>query len=174
MGPREKITALSMNSSSSRTFPGPGPIHEGLHRFRRDLVNRPIHFGGAFLSEVPGEYGYVLWMIALRRYSDREDLKPVIEIASEEFVSRHMGQIPFGCRQQPDINGIVRVPPNLSNTFSPSARRSLGSRSKGRSPTSSRNRVPRCAISNRPIVRDPRTQVLSPHNAPEPARQRGQ
>ncbi len=50
--------------------------------------------------------------------------------------------------------GMVLVPPSLSKDFSCSARSSLGCRSNGMSPTSSRNRVPRCAISKRPIFCD--------------------
>ena len=81
------------------------PAHQRAHRLRRDLVDLPAHFRGVFLGEVPGEDRYVLGVIAQRRRRDRKDLQPVIEIASEEFVAHHLGEIPVGRRHQPDVDG---------------------------------------------------------------------
>ena len=60
-----------------------------------------------------------------------------------------------------NVTMSMRTPPNLSNAFSCKARSSFGCRSNGISPTSSRNRVPRCASSNRPIFCD-RAPVKAP------------
>jgi hypothetical protein len=144
------MTDRSMKFSSSRTLPGQANSPERASS-PWDLVDLPVHFRRVLLGEVPGQDGYVFGMIAQRRRGDRENLQPVIEIAAEEFIAHHLGQIPVGCRHQPHIDGDGRCRPVSRTTFSCRARSNLGCRSSGISPTSSRNSVPAWAISKRPI-----------------------
>ena len=50
-GPGHRITARSMILSSSRMFPGPGVILEGLHRFLLDRGDLFPQFSGISLRE---------------------------------------------------------------------------------------------------------------------------
>src|ERR1017187_6763985 len=83
----------------------PMPAYQSAHRVGRNLIDLAVHLCGIFLREMPGEYGYVLRPIAQRRGRDRKDFQPIVEIASEEFIPHHLGEIPVGCRHQPDVNG---------------------------------------------------------------------
>ena len=94
-----------MKFSSSRTFPGQCQLTRA--RIVSDgilSICRPI-FAAYFLVKCRARIGYVLGVIAQRRRRDREDFQPVIEIAAEEFVPHHLGEIPVGCRHQPDVDG---------------------------------------------------------------------
>jgi len=83
----------------------PRPAHQGPHRIGRNLVDLFVHFQGVLLGEVPGEYGYVLGMIAQRRRRDREHFQAVVEITPEELVPHHLREVPVRGRHQPDVDG---------------------------------------------------------------------
>ena len=94
-----------MKFSSSRTFPG----HGQLTRARIVSVGilsivRSI-FAAYFLVKCRARIGMSSGMIAQRRRRDREHLQPVVEIAAEKLIAHHLGQIPVGCRHQPDVDG---------------------------------------------------------------------
>src|SRR5690349_5392784 len=64
-----------------------------------------VHFAGVLLGEVPGEYWYVLGVIAQRRRGDRKYLQAVVAVASKEFIAHHLGQVSVCGGGGPDVNG---------------------------------------------------------------------
>src|SRR5579862_5349728 len=83
----------------------PRIVHERPHRLRRNLLDLFVHLTRILPSKVPSKYWNVLRMIAQRRRRDREHLEAVVEVASKELVTHHLGQVAVGGGDEPDING---------------------------------------------------------------------
>ena len=64
VGPRDRMTDLSMRFSISRTFPGQGPTDQSSHCVRRNRFNLLAHFSGILPGKVFGEGRYVLGAVA--------------------------------------------------------------------------------------------------------------
>lgn len=84
---------------------GPAPVDQGAHGFGWNLVDDAAHFFGVLAGEVTGEKRDVVGAIAKGRGGDGEDLEAVVEIAAEEFVAHHFGEVSIGGGDQTDIDG---------------------------------------------------------------------
>jgi hypothetical protein len=84
--------------------PWPSPIHQGSHRFRWDPFDRPVHFGGVPLGEMTRKLKYVIGTVPQWWRGDRKNLQAILKIAAKKFLFHHLGQVPVGCRNQPDVD----------------------------------------------------------------------
>ena len=121
------------------------------HHCRRDRLNPFMHAAGIFVHKVPHEEGNVFPPLAQRRDHDGEDVQPVIEVAAKVFLGDHLRQVRVRGGDQAGIGlhgpGAAQ-PLEFALLEHP---QQLGLQLEGRSPISSRNSVPRCASSKRPM-----------------------
>src|ERR1700687_4486760 len=134
-GPLQHILQLT-------NVPRPVIPREGFHRGCRNVVDCPAHPLRMFLNEVAREQRYVFAALPERRYAQRKDVEPVVQVGAKFVFVHHRFRSRFVAATKRTSVRIVRVPPTRSNSWSWMARSSFGWSSSGISPISSRNNVP--------------------------------
>jgi len=84
---------------------GPRPGHQGAKGVGRDGGDGPVHEAAVFADEVAGEGGDVLGMVAEGRGGEGEDFEAVIQVAAEEVVAHHLGEVAVGGGDEADVDG---------------------------------------------------------------------
>ena len=151
--PVDTITARSMTFSSSRMLPGQCHSCSAAIVDAGMVVIVPLGARGELLHEVADQQRDVLLAFAQRRHLDREHVQAVEQVAAERALVHHLLRDRGWSRRSAGRRRAGSACCRAARTRAPAATRSsFGCTSSGMSPISSRNSVPRCASSMRPIL----------------------
>ncbi len=84
----------------------PWVLHQSLHRFAGNRINRPVHPSRRMLHEMPHERWYVPRTFAQWGNGDRENVEPIVKIAPKLLLCDHLFQVPMGRSYDPNVDSL--------------------------------------------------------------------
>lgn len=83
---------------------GPVPFGERRHHFGRHRFDPSIHTANVLGNKVVHQQGNIFAPLPQRREEDREDSKPIVQIATKESLFDHRGKVPIGSCDQANVH----------------------------------------------------------------------
>ena len=146
---RQTSSARWMTFSSSRILPGHGYASKACCASGPSSTS-PGASAAHKWHEVARQRHDVARALAQGAQRQADHLQPVIQVFAEAPGTHGFGQVHIGGRDQAHVDGMARRAPRRTTSRSCSTRSSLTCIASGKSPISSRNRVPPLAVSNQP------------------------
>src|SRR5260370_13343787 len=84
----------------------PWVLHQSLHSFAGNRIDRPVHPSRRMLHEMPHERWYVPRTFAQRSNGDRENVEPIVKIAARLLLCHHLSHVPMGRSYDPNLASL--------------------------------------------------------------------